>query len=136
RPALSRVLPPTCWSWVRASLSPVGLSGACGPGAAAQADTPRRDTTAAAAQDTTPRDTTQRDTTPALLPVFAAAIAPGPFPLGMRYTFTTDSLLFSNTRTLSDLLGHIPGVYVARGGWYGQAELVLFVGRGPAAPET
>ena len=120
---------------IRGSLLAIGLSGALASGAAAQADTTRRDTTAAAAQDTTPRDTTQRDTTPALLPVFAAAIAPGPFPLGTRYTFTTDSLLFSNTRTLSDLLGHIPGVYVARGGWYGQAEIVLFGGRGPAALE-
>src|SRR5204863_439975 len=27
------------------------------------------------------------------------------------------------------------GVYVARGGWYGQAEIVLFGGRGPAALE-
>ncbi len=118
---------------IRGSLLALGLSSAFASGAAAQADTTRRDTTAA--HDSTQRDTTARDTTPALLPVFAAAIAPGPLPLGSRYTFTTDSLLFNRVRTLSDLLGHIPGVYVARGGWYGQAEIVLYGGRGPAALE-
>jgi hypothetical protein len=97
--------------------------------AAAQADTTRRaDTTAAA-------DTTKPDTIPELLPVAAMPIAPGPLPIGARYTFTADSLLFANGRTLSDLLGHIPGVYVARGGWYGQAEIVLYGGRGPASLE-
>src|SRR5262249_17829248 len=38
--------------------------------------------------------------------------------------------------TLSDLLVHIPGVYVVRGGWYGQAEIALYGGRGPAALEV
>ncbi len=92
-----------------------------------------------AAQDTTTvRDTTPPppDTTEALLPAFAPAIAPGPLPRGARYTFTADSLLFLSSRTLSDLLTHIPGVYVARGGWYGQAEIVLYGGRGPAALEV
>ena len=95
---------------------------------AAQVDTTRRDTTAA--------DTTRRDTISALLPAFEQAIAPGPLPLGARYTFTNDSMLFSNARTLSDILAHIPGVYVARGGWFGQAEIVLYGGRGPAALEV
>jgi hypothetical protein len=93
-------------------------------GAAAQVDTTVHDSTAR--RDSVP----PRDTTTALLPVFPLPIAPGPRPVGSRYTFTTDSLLFSNARTLSDLLAHIPGVYVARGGWYGQAEPVLFGGRG------
>lgn len=114
---------------IRAFLALALLCAAGGGSAAAQADTTRRDTTAV-------RDTTQRDTIPALLPTFAPPIAPGPLPKGARYTFTTDSLLFSNARTLSDLLGHIPGVYVARGGWYGQAEIVLYGGRGPAALEV
>lgn len=96
--------------------------------AAAQADTTGRDSTAAA-------DTTQRDTTPVLLPTFPPAIAPGPLPPGARYTFTPDSQIFSGARTLSDLLSHIPGVYVARGGWYGQAEIPLYGGRGAAALE-
>lgn len=95
----------------------------------AQVDTTSRDTTAAS-------DSTARDTIPALLPAFPAPIAPGPLPLGARYTFTADSLLLTNAHTLSDLLGHIPGVYVARGGWFGQAEIVLYGGRGPAALEV
>ncbi len=102
---------------------------ACLPAAlAAQADTTRRDTTVAA-------DTTKPDTAAMLLPTMPAAIAPGPLPAGARYTFTIDSILLSSTRTLSDLLIHIPGVYVARGGWYGQAEIVLYGGRGPASLE-
>ena len=60
----------------------------------------------------------------------------GPLPKGTRYTFTTDSILLSNARTLSDLLAHIPGVFVARGGWYGEPEIVLYGGRGPAALEV
>ena len=72
---------------------------------------------------------------PALLPTFEPPIMTGPFPKGSRYTFTLDSILFSSARTLSDLLGHIPGVYVARGGWYGEPEIVLYGGRGPASLE-
>ena len=72
---------------------------------------------------------------PALLPTFERPIMPGPFPQGARYTFTLDSILLSNARTLSDLLAHIPGVYVARGGWYGEPEIVLYGGRGPASLE-
>jgi hypothetical protein len=71
-----------------------------------------------------------------LLPTFAPAILPGPFPKGTRYTFTLDTILLSNARTLSDLLIHIPGVYVARGGWYGEPEIVLYGGRGPASLEV
>ena len=97
---------------------------------AAQVDTTaRRDTTAT-------RDTTAaRDTTTALLPTFAPAIMPGPLPKGTRYTFTADSIILSSARTLSDLLSHIPGVYVARGGWYGEPEIVLYGGRGPSSLE-
>ncbi|MGH7606790.1 MAG: TonB-dependent receptor plug domain-containing protein, partial [Gemmatimonadales bacterium] len=115
---------------IRASLLAATLWGVAAAGAAAQVDTTARDTTRAA------RDTTRAaDTLPVLLPTFAAPIRAGPLPAGTRYTFTTDSLLFTNARTLSDLLNHIPGVYVARGGWYGQAEVVLYGGRGPAGLE-
>ncbi|HLZ46138.1 MAG TPA: Plug domain-containing protein [Gemmatimonadales bacterium] len=111
---------------------------------AAQVDTTRRaarpDSTArdtVTARDTTSRrDTTARDTTAALLPAYGSAILQGPLPKNMRYTFTTDSMLLSGARTLSDLLIHIPGVFIARGGWYGQAEIALYSGRGPASLEV
>ena len=109
---------------IRAGLLVAVLSGTVAAGAAAQVDSTVRDTTAR--RDTVP----PRDTTTRLLPAMPLAIAPGPLPAGPRYTFTADSLLFTNARTLSDLLVHIPGVYVARGGWFGQAEPVLFGGRG------
>jgi hypothetical protein len=96
----------------------------------AQADTTARATTAR-------KDTTKaaRDTLPAYLPVFPEPTPPGPLPRGTRYSFTADSFAFSSIQTLSDLLGHIPGVYVARGGIYGQAEIVLYGGRGAAGLE-
>ena len=112
---------------IRASLFVAVLAGAVTASAAAQVDSAARDTTAR-------RDSTARDTTTRLLPTFSQAIASGPLPLGTRYVFTADSLLFSDVRTLSDLLAHIPGVYVARGGWYGQAEPIVFAGRGGATP--
>lgn len=100
----------------------------------ARADTTRRDSTA---RDSTARkDTTARDTTPAYLPVFAASVPAGPLPRGTRFSFTADSFAFSNIQTLSDLLSHIPGVYVARGGIYGQAEIGLYGGRGASGLEV
>lgn len=104
-------------------------------GAAAQVDsTARRDSTA---RDSTARsDTAARDTTPRYLATFPEPIAPGPLPGGARYTFTADSFVLSNAQTLSDLLAHVPGVYVARGGVYGTAEPVLYGGRGAAGLEV
>ena len=104
------------------------------PSLAAQADTTRRDTTAVVQQSS---DSTvpKPDTAEALLPTFAPVIAPGPLPRGARYTFTEDSLLLLSSQTLSDLLNHIPGVFVVRGGWYGQSEIALYGGRGPASFE-
>ena len=67
---------------------------------------------------------------PALLPTFATPMPLGPLPRGARYSFNADSLLFANVLTLSDLLAHLPGVYVARGGLLGQPEVVLYGGRG------
>jgi len=103
-------------------------------GAAAQVDTTaRHDTTTR--DSTARRDTTGRDSTPAYLAVFPEPIPAGPEPRGMRYSFTVDSFVLSNVQTLSDLLAHIPGVYVARGGIYGAAEPVLYGGRGAAGLE-
>src|SRR5207245_5229475 len=93
-------------------------------------DTLGRDSTTH--RDTTARDTTARDTLPRYLPIFPEAIPAGPLPRGTRYTFSADSLILSNVQTLSDLLAHIPGVYVARGGIYGAGEIVMYGGRGAA----
>ena len=114
------------------SLLLAGALTAAARAAAAQVDSLGRP----ALQDTTRRrgakaDTTSRhDTTTAYLPTFPAAILPGPLPLGARYSFPLDSLVFTNAATLSDLLLHVPGVYVARGGFYGAPEVVLYGGRG------
>jgi hypothetical protein len=82
------------------------------------------------------RDTTVRDTVPRFTSLPPDPVLPGPLPRGARFTFTADSFAFSDTKTLGDLLLRIPGVYVARGGLYGQAEIVLYGGRGPAALEV
>src|SRR5207248_6421893 len=97
-------------------------------------DSTARDSTAR--DSTARRDSTRADTVPHYLPVFPQPIPPGPAPRGTRYSFTADSFALSNVQTLSDLLAHIPGVYVARGGIYGQAEIVLYGGRGPAGLEV
>ncbi len=70
-----------------------------------------------------------------VLPVEAPRTPPGPLPPGSRYTFTRDSILWSSAHTLADLLGAIPGVYVARGGFVGQPEYVQYGGRGGQAVE-
>ena len=83
-------------------------------------------------------DSAQTDSVPppAVLPVPPHAAPPGPFPDGSRYSFTTDSLLWVSGVTLADLLVAIPGVYVARGGWFGQPEYIAYAGRGGAAIEV
>src|SRR6185312_6692346 len=143
RPALHRV-----HSQARGGVTR-GLAGAAAlllvaAGAAAQVDsTARRDTLrrdtlrrdSTARRDTTARDTTARDTLPRYLPTLPELIPAGPLPRGTRYTFNTDSLVLSNVQTLSDLLAHIPGVYVARGGIYGAGEIVMYGGRGAAGLE-
>ncbi len=60
----------------------------------------------------------------------------GPLGVGTRYTFTRDSLYWSNAATLSDLLSGIPGVYVARGGFLGLPEYVVYGGRGARSVEV
>lgn len=89
------------------------------------------DSTTAARADTTPPDTLEH-----FLPVFAAAIAPGPVPRGARWRFNADSLVLSDITTLADLLGHIPGVYIARGGWFGAPEIAIYGGHGPISLEV
>ncbi|MGH7699968.1 MAG: Plug domain-containing protein [Gemmatimonadales bacterium] len=87
-------------------------------------------------QDTAARDTIAQDSAPAWLPVFAPDVPGGPLPPAARRVFDADSLRFSDIYTLADLLARIPGAYVARGGFYGQAEYALYAGRGAAGLEV
>jgi hypothetical protein len=92
----------------------------------------------AAAQDTIPADSAPPapDTARVWVAVFPAATPPGPLPWGARHVFDADSLRFSGARTLADLVARVPGVFVARGGYYGQAEPVFALGRGGAGVEV
>lgn len=107
--------------------------------AAAQVDsTPRRPPPVRAdtiRPDTIPPDSVGPDTVERFLPVFAPAIARGPLPRGTRWSFDADSLVLSNITTLGDLLGHLPGVYMARGGWFGAPEIAVYGGKGPIGIE-
>jgi hypothetical protein len=76
------------------------------------------------------------DSGPVFLPVMPAAIPAGPLPWGSRHVFDADSIRFSGALTLADLLVRIPGVFVARGGFYGQAEPVFYAGRGASGIEV
>lgn len=100
------------------------------PRPSAKADSARADSARAAA------DSAARDTMERYLPTFAPAIPPGPLPRGTRWRFDGDSLVLSDITTLSDLLARIPGVYVARGGWFGAAEVPVYGGQGPLALEV
>lgn len=100
------------------------------PRPSAKADSARADSARAAA------DSAARDTMERYLPTFAPAIPPGPLPRGTRWRFDGDSLVLSDITTLSDLLARIPGVYVARGGWFGAAEVPVYGGQGALALEV
>jgi hypothetical protein len=81
-------------------------------------------------------DSAAHDTVERFLPTFARAIPPGPLPRGTRWVFDSDSLVLSDITTLADLLARIPGVYVARGGWFGAAEVPVYGGQGPLGLEV
>ena len=126
---------------MRQSLLLLGALVCAGGRAAGQVDTtPKPKPTAAVdsgpADTTAKRDTTPPDTIEHFLPGFAAALPAGPLPRGERWRFTLDSLVMSNITTLGDLLGHIPGVYVVRGGWFGAPEIAVYGGQGPLGLEV
>ncbi len=81
-----------------------------------------------AAQDTTSVDSLTNLTTPdtvprrPVLPVADTETPMGPLAPGTRYQFTRTSMVWTSALTLADLLTAIPGVYVARGGFFGQPE--------------
>lgn len=100
----------------------------------------------AAQQDTTggQRDPTARSDTvhaepvaPAVqLPIADPDVPSSPLVTGTRITLTRDSLLWTSAVTLGDVLAAIPGVYVARTGFWGQPEYVQYGGRGAPALEV
>jgi hypothetical protein len=108
--------------------------------AAAQVDTgpprPRATHADSARADSLRADSAANDTVERFLPTFARAIPPGPMPRGTRWRFDADSLVLSDITTLADLLARIPGVYVARGGWFGAAEVPIYGGQGPLGLEV
>jgi len=61
--------------------------------------------------------------------------APGPLPAANRYVFDADALRWSGAQTLGELLARIPGVYLVRAGWFGQAETVSYAGQGARSIE-
>ena len=135
---------------MRQSLLLLGALVCAGARVAAQADTnppkpppkagapapPAADTGRGPADTSARRDTTPPDTIEHFLPGFAPAVPAGPLPRGERWRFTIDSLVMSNITTLGDLLAHIPGVYVVRGGWYGAPEIAVYGGQGPLGLEV
>ena len=85
-----------------------------------------------AAQDSAAR----RASLPRFVPIFEPEVPRGPLPRGSRHTFTRDSLVWTNAVTLAELLAAIPGAYVARAGWIGQSEYVVYGGRGARGLEV
>ena len=86
-------------------------------------------------QDSAQVDLVLESEPPLMLPIPEPAVAPGPLPPGTRYTFTRDSLRWMSGVTLADLLVSIPGVYVARTGFLGQPEYIMYGGHGGEAVE-
>ncbi len=123
-------------SWARRAWSAaLWLSLTCRLAAAGAQEIP-------AGRDTAARSP-RRDTIPGwpylqhgVVPMVPEAVPPGPLPPGSRYTFTRDSIPWSTAQTLSDLLGAIPGVYLARGGFLGVPEYPVYGGRGAATVQV
>lgn len=107
-----------------------------GTPARAAAQVPRPGPPSILVPDTTRRDSTRADSGTFWVATFPTAQAPGPLALATRHVFTADSLRFTGALTLADLLARVPGTFVARGGFYGQAEVVFYGGRGPAGVEV
>jgi hypothetical protein len=60
----------------------------------------------------------------------------GPLPAANRIVFDHDALWFSGAFTLGELLQQVPGVFLVRGGWYGQPEVIQYAGQGASSVEV
>lgn len=90
------------------------------------------------AQDTTQRrpavpDSLNPDSIRPVLPAFG--VAPGPQPAYRRIVFTPADVRWNGAQSLGELLGHVPGVFVVKAGWFGAPELVSYAGQGSASIE-
>ncbi|HXY20366.1 MAG TPA: hypothetical protein VEH83_10265 [Gemmatimonadales bacterium] len=111
------------------------------PARPAPADTARAaapanptDTTGRARADTTPvPDSLRPDSFLPQLPRLGAP--PGPLPKAGRIVFDHDALWFSGALSLGELLAKIPGVFLARAGWFGRPEVLHYAGQGAASVE-
>jgi hypothetical protein len=115
-------------------LYPLLLCFAAASRTAAQDTTAARTDTAAVSQDTTRADSLSLPRV-VTVPTPQPAVPAGPLPPGTRYSFTQDSILWTNSVTLADLLKDIPGVYVVRAGYIGQPEFISYGGKAGASIE-
>ena len=106
-----------------------GVQPADATGRAAPADTGR------ARRDTVPvPDSLSPDTFRTQLPRLGAP--PGPLPAAGRVVFDRDALWYSGALTLGELLQRIPGVFLARAGWFGRPEVVHYAGQGASSVQV
>ncbi|MBA3659025.1 MAG: TonB-dependent receptor plug domain-containing protein [Gemmatimonadales bacterium] len=89
-----------------------------------------RDTT-----DYTARFLQERERATVRTPVLPRLSESGPHVPSSRIVFTRDSIEWGNAVTVGDLLQHVPGVYLWRGGWFGRPEPVSYQGRGTSSAE-
>ncbi len=109
---------------------------------AAQVITPTIDTMPT---DSARADSLRRDATARLLAAEAntgrqVAMAPdlgseGPRAFGSRLVLDRRAIAWQTAQTVSDLLSHVPGVYVWRGGWHGREAYANYRGRGATGVE-
>jgi hypothetical protein len=69
------------------------------------------------------------------LPVHPRLGDEGPMAEGFRMIFTRDSVVWTQSQTLGDLIAQVPGGYLWREGWLGGAELTNYRGRAAASVE-
>ena len=62
--------------------------------------------------------------------------APGLMPALTRIVFDRDTIDWSTSETLGDLLTKVPGVYLWRGGWIGRPEMVNYQAHGAQSLEV
>ena len=68
-------------------------------------------------------------------PVVPHLIDDGPRPPTSLLVFDRQALEWATAETLGDLLTHVPGVYLWRGGWIGRPEYAAYQGRGATSVE-